>query len=555
MPIHFVDNYAKNDLEAIIVKQDGKPLNGEIWVYEQFLAFNENRFIEDETWYLKHNYDLSTHSASKGKVEGQVDFLLLSKFGLLVIEVKGGGLRVDENDCYYSTSKEGEYETQNPFIQAKEYVHTLKGFIDSSVFVYRTIVTPHEAGFEMIGPQLIGYKDLFFSKRNYSNLDTYATNKCFFSFIKNLGLVSRRRIMKELFPSWSCEKINNQLFDKYPELLSKELRRLKSELFPVQSSYGYNPERINSELILNENYEILKGLARNNKVIVQGAPGTGKTVLAVKFLADNLLKQKKGIVYCANRLLRFKLEHVIINDYGLDPNSISFRIFSDMVTVENISKEMDFFVFDEAQEYFDKGLFDFIDKLMIRLEGPKVMVLYDPEQSIVSGFKELAWYTDFFIGCGYTHYYFDEIYRCIQNRRIAELSNTILRNEYKKLTKHHIDLIHNVDTLPDKLRVLKMILDERRFTRSESIILVQSHLLDEFKDIVNDYYRNDIEELTESNINMAPTKHRYTTPLKYRGLEAESVYLITTELSNSTRVQNYVGATGAMNLLNIILWK
>jgi hypothetical protein len=555
MPIHFIDNYSKNNLEMMVTKKDGEPLYGEIWVYEQFLAFNENKFIEDETWYLKHNYDLSTHPASKGKVEGQIDFLLLSKFGLLVIEVKGGGLRVDENDCYYSSSKQGEYETQNPFIQAKEYVHTLKEFIDSSVFVYRAIVTPHEAGFEMVGPQLVGYKDFFFSKRNCNNMDAYAANKCFFNFIKELGSVSRRRIIKELFPSWLGEKINNKLFDKYPELRSKELRRLKSELFPIQSSYGYNPERINSELILNENYEILKGLSRNNKVIVQGAPGTGKTVLATKFLAENLLKQKKGIVYCANRLLRSKLEHIIINDYGFDPNSISFRIFSDKVSEESISNEMDFFVFDEAQEYFDRGLFDLIDKLMVRLEYPKVLVLYDPEQTIVSGFKELAWYTDFFIGYGYTHYYFDEIYRCIQNKKIAELSSSILHNEYKKLTKRNMDIIHTVDSLPNKLKILKMILDEKKFTRSEIIVLVESHLLDDFKEIINDYYKNDIEELSENNINIAPTKHRYTTPLKYRGLEAESVYLITTQLNNSTRVQNYVGVTRAMNSINIILWK
>lgn len=555
MPIHFIDNYPKTNLETIIVKQNGKPLYGEIWVYEQFLSFNENKFVEDETWYLKHNYDLSTHPASKGKVEGQVDFLLLSKFGLLIIEVKGGGLRVDENDCYYSTSKEGEYETQNPFVQAKEYVHTLKGFIDSSAFVYRAIVTPHEAGFEMIGPQLIGYKDFYFSKRNCNNLDTYATSKCFFNFIKEQGLISRKKIMRELFPTWSGEKINNQLFNKYPELRSKELRRLKSELFPVQSSYGYNPVTINSELILNENYEILRGLGRNNKVIVQGAPGTGKTVLATKFLAENLLKQKKGIVYCANKLLRVKLEHIIISDYGLDPNSISFRIFSDGITVESISNEIDFLVFDEAQEYFEKGLFDFIDQLMTKLEGPKVLVLYDPEQSIVSGFKELAWYTDFFIDCGYTHYYFDEIYRCIQNRKIAEMSNLILRNEHNKLTKNHNDVIHNVNTLPEKLMILKLILDEGRFTKSENIILVHSYLLDEFKETVNDYYKNDIEELLESNINIPPAKYRYTTPLKYRGLEAESVYLITTELNDSARVQNYVGATRAMNSLNIILWK
>lgn len=554
MPIHFIDNYPKNNLERIIVKQDNQPLHGEIWVYEQFLAFNENKLIEDETWYLKHNYNLSTHPASKGKVEGQVDFLLLSKLGLLVIEVKGGGLRVNENDCYYSYDKSGEYETQNPFNQAKEYVHTLKNFIDSNVFVYRAIVTPHEAGFELIGPQLIGYRDFYFSKRNCNNLGAYAINKCFFEFIKELGFSSRKKVIKELNPSFSAEKINNKLFEKYPELRSKELRRLKSELFPVQSSYGYNPERINYELILNENYEILKGLGRNNKVLVQGAPGTGKTVLATKFLAENLLKQKKGVIYCANKLLRFKLEHIIINEYGLDPNSISFRIFSELVTTDSISNDIDFLVFDEAQEYFDKGLFDLIDQLTVKLEGPKVLVLYDPEQSIVSNFKELAWYTDFFIDSGYTHYYFDEIYRCIQNKRIAEISNCILLNAYHKIKKDFTDIIYTADTLPNKLRILKQIIDENRFTRSEKIILVQSQLLDSFKEIVNDYYSGDVEELTQSNINIPPTKHRYTTSLKFRGLEAESVYLVTSELNDVTRVQNYVGATRAINSLNIILW-
>ena len=74
-----------------------------------------------------------------------------------------------------------------------------------------------------------------------------------------------------------------------PELSSKDLKRLKSELFPTQTTYGYNPDRINAELILKENYEVLKGLSRNKNVIVQGAPGTGKTSLAIKFLAENLL--------------------------------------------------------------------------------------------------------------------------------------------------------------------------------------------------------------------------------------------------------------------------
>ena len=68
MGVNFIDNYAKQNLETVIVNQDDKTLFGELWVYQMFLAFNENKYLEDEMWYLKHNYNLSTHPASKKKV-------------------------------------------------------------------------------------------------------------------------------------------------------------------------------------------------------------------------------------------------------------------------------------------------------------------------------------------------------------------------------------------------------------------------------------------------------------------------------------------------------
>jgi len=555
MPIHFIDNYANQNLENIIVNQDGKTLFGELWIYKQFLAFEENKFLTDEIWYLKHNYNLSTHPSSKRKVEGQVDFILLSKYGLLVIEVKGGGLRVDENDCYFSYSKDGEYESQNPFIQAKEYVHTLKSYIDSSVFVYRAVVLPHEAGFVLVGPQLDGYKDFFFSKADIDGFEERAIQNIFFRFIKDSGKKARIRMIKEINPALKGDQVGVKAFERYPLLSAKEIKRLKSELFPVQTTYGYNPDKINSELIFKENYEILKGLRRNRCVIVQGAPGTGKTVLAVKFLAENLLKQQKGIFYCANKLIKAKLEHIILIDYKLDPNNISFKIFSQNITDEMVPDDVDFLIFDEAHEYFDKGLYDFIEKLDNKLKKPKILVLYDPDQAIVSNLKELAWYTDFFIESGYTHFYFDENYRCIQNKNISEVATFLLHGEYRKIKIKHESLLTSVESLRSKIEKIKEIIRENKFTSAEKIILVQSHLIDEFKEIVADYFKVDLEELTDSNINILSGKIRYTTPIKFRGLENESVYVITKELNDSSKIQNYVGTTRAMNALNIVLWK
>ncbi|EAQ42524.1 DNA/RNA helicase domain-containing protein [Polaribacter sp. MED152] len=554
MPVTLLNNYPENNLEKSITKIDNSPLYGEIWLYDQFLKFNEYKLLENESWFLKHDYNLSTHPASKGKVEGQIDFVLLSKYGILIFEVKGGGLKVDNSDQYFSFNKANlrGYKTQNPFNQAKEYTHTLKELIDEGVFIYRAIVLPHEAGFQLRGPQLEGYKNLLFSKKDFENLkggeDDKAINKLFYDFILNLAKTSRSKILRELNPSWSSEKINKKIFEKYPELSSKKIKSLKAQLFPAQSSYGYNPERINSEIILKENYETLKGLKRNRKVIIQGAPGTGKTVLAKKFLAENILMQQKGIYYCANKLIKSKIEHAIIRDYGIDNSLIKFKVYHENAINENVSDEIGFIIFDEAQEYFNKGLFELIEKFEQKMEHPKLLVLYDPKQTIIYNFSDISFYTDFYIENGFTHYLFDETYRCGQNKNIITISNNILHSKKTKEDKI-------VVSLENKLKLIKEIIDERIFLNSEKIILVHSKIIDSFKEIAEDYYKDNLEELLDNNINIPSAKIRYATPIKYRGLENKSVYLITDELNEKSKVQNYVAVTRAMEAVKIILWR
>ena len=142
---------------------------------------------------------------------------------------------------------------------------------------------------------------------------------------------------------------------------------------------------------------------------------------------------------------------------------------------------------------------------------------------------------------------FDENYRCGQNKNIVTLSNELFNckdiNEYV-----------SVSETVNKIKIIKEIIDETKFIKSEQIILIHSSLIDDFKEIVKDYFKNDLEELVENNINTPSSKIRFTTPIKYRGLENKSVYLITNNLDEKSKVQNYVAVTRAMDQVKIIVW-
>jgi len=557
MPIQFIDNYPKNALDTKICKTDGTPLHGEIWVYQELLKFAENGFLEHQNWIVKHGYNLSSHPSSMGKTEGEIDFLILSSMGILLLEVKGGAIEVDSQGVYYSSTKGGDrYEAQNPFVQSREYLHSLKKLLNSNPFIYRAVIFPHERRFRLEGPQLSGYQYLFFSFNEIEKMDTeYGRNQLFFSFINTLAKEARKRVILKENPGLATHQLEGNIWKRFPTLNSTEINRLRSELFPIQRTYGFDPDRIRDELLLDENFEILKGLRKNRSVMVEGGPGTGKTVLATKFLAEHLIKQHKGIYFCANKLLRSKMEYMLLTEYRLDPNLISFKIFHSYLKDSNLPEDIDFIIIDEAQEFFEKGLCEFIEGLNARMSKPRLLILYDTEQSILNDHSELGWYADYLIEQGFCHFFFDRTWRCAQATRISEYAFLLARGQYKKLEKSFYGSIYSLDDEVAKLSAINRIWKENQDRLDSCIVLVDSSLINEFRSIAQDYLGAKAEELTERNVNIKNNKLRYTTPLKYRGLEQQHVFIVTPAIDSTTRVQNYVAATRAIYELKTYLWK
>lgn len=557
MSIQFLNNYPKNRLQEAIKKKDGSPLYGELWVYQQFLEFEENEFVQDK-WFVKHSYNLSIHPAAKGKVEGEIDFIVLNKNGLLLIEVKGGGIEV-ENDIFYSKQGDIRYEAENPFVQVRDYTHSIRELLKpNKLFVYKAVVFPHENNFKLIGPQYQGYEFCFFSKKDFQTAKSqFEINKRFFIFIDELAKNSRYRMTKELYPYWKNEKIHREMWTYFPPLTSKEIQKIRNELFPNQYSTGFNVEKIKNEIILKENYEILKGLIKNKKIIIEGGPGTGKTVLAKKFIAEKLIRKQQGVFYCANNLIKNKLKYIFLEEYQVSTTKIIFETFHNPQADFQILSNLDFLVFDEAQEYFDKGLSDFIEKVIKENENIQILILYDSNQTIKSDFIEtLFFYESYFIQeDNFSHFYFDKNYRCVQNPEIALISDLIKEGKFKDLLKSHSDTIIEFSHISQYIKLISSFIEHESFSVDNKIILVDSNIFHEFEEITEDIFFDKLEELTPENINNDTNKIRFTTPIKYRGLESKAVLVITDELTLRRRRQLYIGVTRAIRELKIGIWK
>jgi superfamily I DNA/RNA helicase len=61
-----------------------------------------------------------------------------------------------------------------------------------------------------------------------------------------------------------------------------------------------------------------------------------------------------------------------------------------------------------------------------------------------------------------------------------------------------------------------------------------------------------VEELTEENICDTSNTLKFTTPLKYKGLEQQNVFMVLNKISDFNQYEAYVGCTRAISNLQII---
>lgn len=84
---YYIESYIHNSGEAKV---------SNLFDHENFIYDDEN------DWYIFHSYPIARH---KSKQQGEIDFMVVCKRGILVIEVKGGTVHYKNGQFSFPATK------------------------------------------------------------------------------------------------------------------------------------------------------------------------------------------------------------------------------------------------------------------------------------------------------------------------------------------------------------------------------------------------------------------------------------------------------------------
>lgn len=243
----------------------------------------------------------------KGHAVGENDFLICNpNAGILVVEVKGGGIRYDPSmgSQWFSIDRNGlEHEIKDPFEQSKKYQFRIMDLVKEKVRGLRSshFSIGHSVAFPDISNNDLGKivahnrpREIILCGDDLEDLSSWYDSAVHFwsgkEKIEPIGAQGLREIERVfLKPVYAKPSISVKLRDE-------ELERIK---------------------LTDEQARLLLCLESHTRVNITGGAGTGKTVLAKRLAETFSMKGKSTALVCYNRALGQEIKNSLTSSENL----------------------------------------------------------------------------------------------------------------------------------------------------------------------------------------------------------------------------------------------
>jgi len=551
-------------IPAVISEEDASKSPAEARIFDWLRNMSWGNAI------VLHSLPLKDHIRNSF---GEIDFVVLCEKGILCIEVKGGGVERRDGKWGFTGRHGTTWKHQGPYAQVQGNMKSLKAYLDNHIKLDDEIRDCRVACCVMTPDCVIRADD-----------DTEIIPEI--TFNANMKEKDLPTVFERAFNYWEITKRyggSGNLSAKARERLATFLRGDFNFIPPLSVILNRSEEQLLSTT--QEQLDIIVHMGVNDRMMVEGGAGTGKTLLAAEQCRRSAISGEKVLYLCFNHAIASYIREV----FAAENSAIDVFTFHELLmkacnikklpddavdadnffndTLPNKFLEMstkdslevyDRIIIDEGQDLMNMTAYLCIGEFINHgWDNGKWTIYYDPNQNIFGTDEE---FNEVWSALKRSSFIYPLTTNCRNTKQIAQ-GNYAMTLVYKPkyMRAEGEEIVYK--TYSNKSAEADMVFNEIRRLKSEGISK---------KDIVIlSYYRMDNPECClcgktiptdigniRSNVtsNFAQCNSiRFYTVQAFKGLEAKAVIMIDIDsLSDDhKRLMNYVGMSRARTYLEI----
>lgn len=523
---------------------------------------------DTDDWYVLHSVGIARHPTQS---QGEADFIVIfPDGGTFALEVKGGGISY-ENGVWYSTDRFGVQNIiKNPVTEANNAMHALMTFVEKnntenlqwSLFGFGVVFPDSTVHGRFSIPDLDDYQ--------IADIDNYYDIKAY--LLKLSGFWKSRKSPRVFVPN------------KHQANAIVTILRPNYDFKPAISSQIRSVEK--QIITLTENQQLVfEGLLENERCLIKGSAGTGKTVLAMETARTFAGHGKRVGLFCYNRNLAGWLKENIGDNTSIVCDSLldymereilailspamdqmrrndTKKYYSDVVPslyaeylMDQAHEPFDVLIIDEAQDVFETHYLEAIDLMLSGgLQNGNWYFFMDADKQNLyfahMGYEEIIKTLDEY----HSHFAnYSLINNCRNSQAIIEKIDSIFgtHTKFRRMEMRGTDvLIRGYKKSQDQVEIVEFILRQllKEQIPFDDIVILSASRFD-------GSVASDLTIPVSTERKNRKGKLLFSTIHSFKGLESPIVILVDFDNLNYDQRMNllYVGMTRARSALYMVV--